>query len=197
MLLVLQAPRPVFAALRDDSDDAAAARQEPVTALVLLAGLSGVLATSVTGQLLNDPEFDALLIAVWAVVAGGIHGIAGYFLVGGLVYAGATFAGGTGSYRRARHLAAYAAAPLVLALLLWPPRLAVHGEDTFRRGGADDGAANVVFEGLEVAAIAWGVVLLAIGVKTVHGWSWPRALAVTALAAAVPALAYARAWGVL
>jgi hypothetical protein len=43
-LAVLQAPTPVFAALRDDSQEAAAARQEPVTAIVLLAGIASVLA---------------------------------------------------------------------------------------------------------------------------------------------------------
>lgn len=197
LLLVLQAPRSVFAALRDDSDEAAAARQEPVTAVVLLAGLAGVLATSVTRELLNDPEFDGLLIAVWAFVAAVIHGIGAYFLLGGLVYAGATLAGGTGSYRRARHVLAYATVPLALSLVVWPVRLAVHGGDTFRRGGNDSGAGNAAFELLEVAAIAWAVALLAIGIMTVHGWRWPRAVAVSAAPAAVPALAFARAWGVI
>ena len=53
-LLVLQAPRPVFAALRDDSDESAHARQEPVLALIWLAGIAGVLATSVARTLLDD-----------------------------------------------------------------------------------------------------------------------------------------------
>ena len=46
-LLVLQAPRAVFSALHDDSDDAAHARQEPILALTWLAGIAGVLVTSV------------------------------------------------------------------------------------------------------------------------------------------------------
>src|ERR1051326_6245868 len=41
-LVVLQAPRAVYAALRDDSDDAAHARQEPVLALLWLSGIAGV-----------------------------------------------------------------------------------------------------------------------------------------------------------
>jgi hypothetical protein len=36
-VLVLQRPRAVFAALRDDDDVSAQARQEPIVALVLLA----------------------------------------------------------------------------------------------------------------------------------------------------------------
>src|SRR5438105_12067782 len=43
-LLVLQSPREVFAALRDDSEDAARARSEPIVALVWLAGIACVLA---------------------------------------------------------------------------------------------------------------------------------------------------------
>jgi hypothetical protein len=196
-LLVLQSPRSVFAALRDDSDQASEARQEPVLALVFLAGIAGVLATDIAGTLLDDPEYDALVIALWAVVGGGIHGAVFYFTVGGLAYLGARWAGGEGSFRRARHVVAYAAVPLVLSLLVWPVRLSVYGEDSFRTGGSDTGAGNAAFEALEVGFLVWAVALLAIGTRTVHGWSWPRSLAATALPAALPALALARAYGLV
>ena len=67
-LLVLQSPREVFAALRDDSEDAARARSEPIVALVWLAGIACVLATPVAGRVLDDVEFDSLLIAVYHVL---------------------------------------------------------------------------------------------------------------------------------
>ena len=54
-LLVLQSPRPVFAALRDDSQEAVVERQEPVLAIVLLGGLAGVLMTSLTGSSISRP----------------------------------------------------------------------------------------------------------------------------------------------
>ena len=196
-LLVLGSPRPVFAALRDDSDDAAAARQEPLAAIVFLAGIGVVLMTTITGRLMDDPEYDALLIGVWAIVAGAIHGIAGYFAVGALVLLGGRLAGGAGSYRRARHVLGFASLPLVASLAAWPVRVAVYGEDTFRSGGSDSGSGNAVFEGLELACLAWAVVLLAIGVRTVHGWPWARALAATAVPAIAPALALARAYGLV
>jgi hypothetical protein len=196
-LLVLGSPRPVFAALRDDSDDAAAARQEPLAAIVFLAGIGVVLMTTIAGQLMDDPEYDALLIGVWAIVAGAIHGIAGYFAVGALVLLGGRLAGGAGSYRRARHVLGFASLPLVASLAAWPVRVAVYGEDTFRSGGADSGSGNAAFEGLELACLVWAVVLLAIGVRTVHGWPWPRALAATAVPAIAPALALARAYGLV
>ena len=196
-LLVLQSPRPVFAALRDDSNEAAGARQEPVLAIVLLAGIAGVLGTNAAARVLDDYEFDALVVAVWAFLGGGIYGVAGYFLIGGLAYLGASFAGGLGSFRRARHVVGFAAVPLALSLAIWPIRLAVFGDDVFRSGGSDTGAGNTLFEALEVAFLAWAFGLLALGIRTVHAWSWPRALAATALPAAVPLLALARANGLV
>jgi len=53
---VLQSPRPVFAALRDDSDEVAEARQDAAGAIIWLAGIAAVLATTVAGTLLDDPD---------------------------------------------------------------------------------------------------------------------------------------------
>src|SRR6185503_17213692 len=92
-VLVLQAPRSVFVQLRDESDEALDARQEPVTAIVFLAGIAAVLATTVAGRLLDDPALDALTVAVWAIVGGGFYGIAGYFAIGVLVLLGVSLAG--------------------------------------------------------------------------------------------------------
>ena len=189
-LLVLQSPHAVFVHLRDDSDDAAEARQEPVTAIVLLAGFAGVLASTVAGRTLDDPAIDALTVAVWAFIGGGFYAIASYFGIGALVLLGASLAGSVGSYRRARHTLAFASVPIALTLLVWPVRLSLYGTDVFRSGGAE-GDGDVVFDLIVAGAVAWSAVLLAIGNRAVHGWSWPRAAAATVLPAAVPALAYA------
>jgi len=157
----------------------------------------GVRACRTRGRLLDDPEYDGLLIAVWAIIAGGIHGIATYFIVGGLVYFGASLAGSLGSYRRSRHVLGFAAVPLAVSLIVWPVRVAVFGEDAFRSGGTDAGAANGIFEVLEIGFLVWALALLALGTRTVHGWNWPRALAATALPAVIPALALARAHGLV
>jgi hypothetical protein len=188
-LLVLQRPRAVFAALRDDDDASAHARQEPVTALVLLAGVAGVLSTSVAGHLLDDPDFDGLLVAVWAFLGGGIYGVAAYWLLGGLLYGAAYAFGGLGSYRRARHVVAFAAAPLALALVvLWPVGVGAFGGDLFRSGGSDGGDGGRVFTIAQLAFVAWSAVLLVIGVRAVHGWTRARSLATVALALAPVAL---------
>ena len=184
-LLVLQRPRTVFAALRDDDDDAAQARQEPVVALVLLAGIAGVLATSVAGTLMDDPELDGLLVAVWAFLGGGVYGLLAYWLLGAFLFGAAQSFGAKGTYRRARHVVAFAAAPLALALLvLWPIGIAAFGSDLFRTGGADDGTGGELFALAQAAFAAWSVVLLAIGVRAVHGWTRLRSAATTALALA-------------
>jgi hypothetical protein len=187
-VLVLQAPRGVFAALRDDSDDAAGARQEPVTAIAFLAGIAAVLASGVAGDLLDEAEFDRLLVSFWIVFAGGAQAFAGYWLAGGILHLVLRGLGASGRYRRTRHLLAYAAAPLALTLfLLWPVRLAAFGEDLFREGGDDAGAGDATFEVAEGAFGAWALVLLAIALRVTNGWSWSRALGACTLAGLVVA----------
>ena len=147
-LSVFQSPRTVFAALRDDSAEAAEARQEPVLAIVLLAGFAGVLATSLAGQLLDDREFGGpFAVLAWGFIGGGIYGLLAYWLGGLMVHALARGFGGSSSYRQARHILGFAAAPLALSLLLvWPVRLAVYGGDVFRTGGSDSGVGDKIFE---------------------------------------------------
>ena len=187
-LLVLIDPRPVFAALRDDSDEAAHARQEAVTALVILAGIASVLWTPVAGRLLDQSGIDGLLVAVWAFIGGGIFGLIVYWAAGAALHGGVRAAGSLGSFRRARHILAFAAAPLALSLIVWPIRLAVYGGDVFRAGGSDKGLGNALFVAVELGFAAWALALLALGVRTVHGWNWARALEGVALAAAIAAL---------
>jgi hypothetical protein len=188
-LVVLQSPRAVFAAIRDDSDDAASARLEPVSALVGLAGIAAVLWSPVAGRLLDDPAIDNLLVAVWAFIGGVIYGFFGYWLAGGALFLGLRAAGSAGTYRRARHVFAFALAPVALSLVaVWPARIAAHGSDLFRTGGSDRGFRDGVFVALGLGFAAWSAALLVVGARAVHGWSWPRALEGTALAAALPAL---------
>lgn len=162
---VLWQPRAVLAGLRDDSDETARARSEAVLALVLLTGITGVLWTPVAGTILNDVTLDWLDVAIWAFLGGGFYAIALYF-IGGLVLQWLARAGGWISYRQARHLLAFAAAPVALSLfLVMPLRLAVYGEDVFRSGGSDRGAGEWAFAGLELAFVAWALVLLALGLR--------------------------------
>src|SRR5919201_2335595 len=175
-LLVLIDPRPVFAALRDDSEEAARARQEPVLAIVGLAGIASILWTSVAGRVMDDPAYDGLVVAVWAFIGGAFYGLFGYFAVGAALFGGLRAAGSLGSYRRARHLLAFACAPLALSLVVWPVRIAVYGGDVFRTGGSDHGARNDVFVVLELGFVARAPPPLPLRTCTLHAWTWPRTL---------------------
>jgi hypothetical protein len=187
-LLVLQSPRTVFAALRDDSDEAAGVRQDAAGAIVWLAGIAGVLATTVASTLMDDPARDWLVVTVWAFLAGGLTGFSLYFVLGKVLQVALRRLGSRGSFRRARHTLAFAAAPIALALFIyWPVRLAIYGEQLFRFDGGDGGTVGTVFAWGFYVFLIWGLALLVIGVRTVHGWSWGRALAGVGYAAAITA----------
>jgi hypothetical protein len=186
---VLVAPRAVFVSLRDESVEAVEARQEPLTAIMGLAGIAGVLASPVARHLLNDPSFSESLIPVWAFLGGVLYALAVYWLGGGLLFGAARRLGGLGTYRRARSVLALSSAPLALTLVtLWPLRILIYGQNLFRTGGTDWGPGDRTFGGLVYFAFVWCAVLLVLGVRSVHGWSWGRSLATVALAAALPAL---------
>jgi len=191
-LLVLQRPRPVFVALRDQSKQSMSDRAEPILAIVLLAGIAGALGTGTAAHLM-DPNFadpgatyDGLQVAIWAFLAGSISGVFGYFVLGALLHGAARLLGSQGSFRRNRQIVAFAAVPIALSLAIWPVKLALYGEDVFRAGGRDAGTGSHVFAGLELTFVAWAAILLVIGVRAVHGWTWPRAAAASVLVVAVP-----------
>jgi hypothetical protein len=186
-VLVLTAPTAVFAALRDDSRETASKRAEPVLLIIWLAGMAYVLSTRTAAHLMDDHDYDGLLVAVWTFLAGGLFGGFGYFVLGGALHGADTALGSQGSYRRARHVLAFAAVPIALSLLVWPLELALWGDALFRRGGADAGSGGRLFEAIDLALLLWSACLLLIGVRTVHGWTWGRALAATAAPAALVA----------
>ena len=183
-LLVLQRPRPVFVALRDDDPDAVAERGEPVFSIIWLAGIAAILAESTT--YLNDASRDGVDLVIYVFAAGGISGAFAYIVVGWLLYRVTRALGSHGTFRRSRHLLAFAATPLALSLVLWPFKLALCGDDWFRSGGSDSGTAAVIFGVLAAGFAAWSLALLVIGVRAVHGWTWRRSLAASAAALALP-----------
>ncbi len=164
-LFVLVRPREVLALMRDDSEAAARARSEAVLALVWLSGIASVLWAPTYGHLQDDVANDALNVAVIAFIGGGIYGALVYFLGGLVLYALTRVAGGI-TYRQVRHVLAFAFSPVALSLfVVWPVRLAVYGEDVFRRGGSDHGAGNAAFVVIELAFVAWALALLVLGLR--------------------------------
>lgn len=195
-LLVLRRPGEVFAALR--SDDAAddEARSEPLLAIVLLAGIAGVLGTNAFAHAMDDFELDALTFAVVAFIAGALYGLFGYLALGFLAYAGARAAASPAPLRRLRQVVGFAAVPLALSLLVWLVRIAIYGSDPFVSGGGDTGFGNRLFEALELAALLWSAALVVVGLRAYHGWTWARAIAASLPVLLPLAAALARAHGV-
>jgi hypothetical protein len=182
----------VFVELRDESVEAAEERQEPLAALIALAGISVVLVSPAFRQMLNTNGVDMLLVVVLAFIAGVLYAVATAWLGGGLLFGAARRLGGLGSYRRARNTIELASAPLALALItFWPVRLAVYGSDLFRTGGDDYGRGDAIFGAVFLGFVAWSVILLLLGVRATHGWGWARSAAAVVLAAAFPALVVA------
>ena len=176
---IFLSPGPVFASLRDESREQREARQEPVLALVLLAGIAGVLLAPSTGRLLDEDLVDSSLavVAVLVFFTGAIYGIATYWIGGAALFVGLKGSGSTGSYLRARHILAFAAAPLVLGMVLvWPIRLAVYGSDSFRSGGSDSGVGVTVFQVILGLFALWALALLIYGISVVERWTFVRAL---------------------
>lgn len=190
-LLVLQHPRPVFVALRDESRESLSDRAEPILAIVILAGMAAALDSATAAHLMDpnlDPSstVDGIDMAIWVFLAGSISGVFGYFALGALLHLGARLLGSQGTYRRNRQIVAFAVVPVALSLILWPVKLALYGWDVFKTGGGDAGAGSHVFAVLELAFVAWATALLVIGIRSVHGWTWQRAAIVAIPVVAVP-----------
>lgn len=180
-LAVVARPGPVFAALRNEEQEDAEARQEPMLAVVWLAGIAWVLADPVTGSIFDDPEYDWLVTAVWAFVYGGAVGFGAYWVLGGCLALGLRAMGSDGTYRRARHVLGFAAVPFVLSLAAFAVRIAAHGGDVLSAGGDDEGALGTVLYAVQLAFAAWTLALVAYGVRVVEGWSWTRVAAALGL----------------
>lgn len=189
-LLVLQNPRPVFVALRDESKQSLSDRAEPILAIVILAGIAGALDSSTASHLMDanlydsGATYDAVSMAVWAFIAGSISGVFGYFALGALLHLGARLLGSQGTYRRNRQIVAFALVPVALSLVVWAVKLSLYRSDAFKTGGTDAGGGSHVFAALELGFVAWSAALLVIGVRSVHGWTWPRAAAACVLVVA-------------
>jgi len=157
---MLWAPRGVLVALRQTDEDDQLARQEPILAVVLLAGMTAVLLMG--GTLVDDRTVDGLVAAAVTFMAGGLYGAAGYFVLGLGVMIGVRGANGEGTFRQARHLVAFSAVPVAAAFLVVAPAVAlVYGVDYFR--GAAPSSSGRVMLVLGLPFVAWSAGLLVAG----------------------------------
>ena len=90
---ILTRPTEVFVALRDDEDVDVDARSEPILAIVIVAGMAGILLTPAWATLIDEESLDWIVIAVITFIGGLFYGAAGYFLLGLVVWLGARAVG--------------------------------------------------------------------------------------------------------
>jgi hypothetical protein len=173
---LLSAPRGVFAELRDESVEGADARQEPLVAITFLAGIAMFIGLFALEQPYERYRgLSALTLSVEMIFGGAAVALTNFWLGGAIVYLGMRGLGATTEYRLGRHLAGLATAPFVVVLLLAVPfRLGLYGIDLFRNGGNDTGAGRDVFVTIDGIALAWTLVLVAIGIRQTQRWSWAR-----------------------
>ena len=175
---LITSPRAFFSELRDESREAADARQEPLLAVSVLAGFAMFLALAT----LEPPygRFDSLSglnLTLETILGGMIVALSNVWLGGVLVYLGARGLGATSGYRLARHITGFATAPFVLSLVLVVPvRVGLYGMSLFRVGGGDEGAGGDVFIGIDAALLVWTIALVLIGIRETQRWPWQRAL---------------------
>jgi hypothetical protein len=185
---LLTHPHEVFVALRERDDADVHARSEPLLAIVIVAGMAGILLTPAWGRILDQPSVDGLVVAVVTFIGGVFYGAAGYFLLGLAVWLGARGMGADEPFRLARQVVGFASLPLALSLLVTLPVLLVaFGGDWFRSGGSDEGAGRWIVVGIGLAALAWSCGLLALGLRTTFRLPWRGVVGAIALAAVLVA----------
>ncbi len=183
---MLFAPAAVLSELEDESREAADARQEPLVAILFLAGIA-----MFVGLVAIEPPYDryhtdfsTFNLVFESILGGALVALSNFWLGGALVYLGTRGLGALTGYRQARHLAGLVTAPFVLALVVVVPvRLAVYGTDLFRAEGGDAGTGGRIFIAIDALLLAWTLVLLLVGIKVTQRWSWGRAAAALGVAA--------------
>jgi Yip1-like protein len=185
---LVTAPRAVFRALAETDDLDVDARSEPVLAIVILAGIAGVLLAPAWGTVMDDGSVDVLVLLVVTFVAGLFYGAAGYFVLGLVVWLGAKAVGIDPRFRLVRQLVGLSALPLALSLVVLVPAIVfAFGEDWFRTGGADEGTGEVVLIGIGLAFAVWSLVLVAVGLRTTLRLPWRGVVGALALASVIVA----------
>jgi hypothetical protein len=185
---VLTHPVDLFVALREEDETDVEARSEPILAIVIVAGMAGILLTPAWGTLLDEESLDWIVLAVVTFVGGLLYGAAGYFLLGLVVWLGARGVGVDTRSRPARQLVGFAAFPFALSIVVTLPAIVLaFGSDWFRTGGSDDGTGRVVVLSAGLAFALWSLGLLAVGLRTTFELPWRGVIGALALAGVIVA----------
>ena len=181
-------PREVFVALRDDDEVDVDARSEPILAIVIIAGMAGILLTPAWATLIDEESLDWIVIAVITFIGGLFYGAAGYFLLGLVVWLGARAVGLEAPSRTARQVVGFAALPFALSFFVTVPACSSPSATTGSAPAARTTApARVVVLSIGLAFALWSLGLLALGLRTTFELPWRGVAGALALAAVIVA----------
>jgi hypothetical protein len=155
----------------------------PTRMVLLLAALSGFGSALDKASIKSMGDmFELPIIFSIAAIAGPIGGILSLYLGGALVRWTGTWIGGVASSQNIRAALAWSSVPLIWALLIWIPELALIGDELFTSETPRMDASYTLllaFLGLsliELVIAIWTLVILLKSLGQVQGFSAWRAL---------------------
>lgn len=163
--------------------------QDPERSVILLASLSGVsqaldkAAAKSSGDTLSLPVIFGL-----AAVAGPISGMIGLYIGGFLLKHAGHWLGGSGNGVNVRAAVAWSSVPIIWALLLWIPSLAIFGKDLFTTEAprvAEHLGLYFALLAIEMVFAVWSVVIFLRALGQVHGFSAWRAIGASLIAISI------------
>ena len=164
----LTRPTEVFVALRDDEEVDVDARSEPILAVVIVAGMAGILLTPAWATLIDEESLDWIVIAVITSSAGCSTERRATSCLAGRVAGRARGRPRDSPSRTARQVVGFAALPFALTFVVTVPAVLVaFGYDWFRTGGSDDGTGRMVVLSIAIALALWSLGLPAFGLRMI------------------------------
>ena len=160
-----------------------------VLALAAVAGFSGFLDRAAMRSMGDDFQWPTLVLI--GAIVGPISGIVGLYLFGWLLRWTGDWIGGRASSREIRTAMAWSSVPIVWALVLWVPELALFGQELFTTETPRiDSNTNllvlfVLFGLVEMTVGIWAIVVFLKSLGQVQGFSAWKALGNSALAGLV------------
>lgn len=168
----------------------------------MLAALGGISQALDRASMRNlGDEHDLGFILAASLIGGPIAGVISLYLFGMLLKWTGSWLGGTASSINIRAAVAWSYVPLIWALFLWVPQLALFGKDLFSSETPSIDQSPFLMLGFGLLAIIVGVWTIVVFVKAlgqVQGFSALRALGNTMAAALVivaPIILIALAFG--
>ena len=169
--------------------------------VLLLAALAGISQALDKASIKNAGDTLPLPLILGTAIGGVVSGIIGLYLFGFLVRHAASWLGGTANAEATRAAIAWSNVPIVWALLLWIPQLAMFGKELFSADTPRMESHPFIVLGFGLADISvgiWALIILFKAIGQVSGFSAWRGLGACCIAVALiilPIIAIALAAG--